>query len=173
MSALNNWQLELVVQGNLGTRIRRQTMPRRKRHKRINMRRKRRLRMAESDATIVWDTEDSEDEEFEMEMEGVMKYEKKSTLYLEQLLMGAKLKREVMDLKERKTKMKRERMLKISPISVEKDIDERNNRGFCFSRGKRIDSGWATFDVYGKQLRMNQLYLCIIIIRNQEIDNKT
>ena len=107
MSALNNWQLELVVQGNLGTRIRRQTMTRRKWHKKINMRRKRRLRMAESDATIVWDTEDSEDEEFEMEMEGVMKYEKKSTLYLEQLLMGAELKREVMDLKERKKKMKR------------------------------------------------------------------
>ena len=51
--------------------------------------------------------------------------------------MGANLKREVMDLKERKTKMKRERMLKISPISVEKDIDERNNRGFGFSQGKR------------------------------------
>ena len=80
-------------------------------------------------------------------MEGVMKYEKKKKkrkLYLEQLLMGAKLKREAMELKERKKKMKRERMLKIALISEEKDIDVRNNRGFCYSRGKRNDSGWAT-----------------------------
>jgi hypothetical protein len=54
-------------------------------------------------------------------MEGVMKKEKKKKrkLYLKQFLMGAKLKRDAMELKERKKKMKSERMLKIAPISEE------------------------------------------------------
>ena len=47
-------------------------------------------------------------------------------------MIGAKLKREVRELRKRKKEM----LVKLARIRDENDIQVRNPKGFCFSRGK-------------------------------------